>query len=129
MLLPQAIPVGIVVFCFCWVAFVGYPQDDEAVSISGQPLISIADLQWVLYNAKTPVQLEAKVWRDRKIIPLTLLLEAGWRRGEDFTWRNHIWFLPQQIERKASPAQFQVTVAEVEKRTGLKRFDKRILLG
>ena len=97
MLLPQTRCAGFVVLCLCWVTFAGYAQDDEAVSISGQPLISIADLQWVLYNAKTPVQLEAKVWRDGKIIPLTLLLEAGWRRGEDFTWRNHIWYLHQQI--------------------------------
>lgn len=64
MLLPPTRLLGIAVLCFCWVTFAANAQDDEAVSISGQPLISIADLQWVLYNAKTPVQLEAKVWRE-----------------------------------------------------------------
>ena len=34
------------------------------------------------------------------------------------------FIMPQQIERKADPAQFQVTVAEVEKRTGLNLFPR-----
>jgi len=34
------------------------------------------------------------------------------------------FIMPQQIERKADPAQFQVAVAEVEKRTGLNLFPR-----
>ena len=34
------------------------------------------------------------------------------------------FIMPQKIERKAKPEQFQVTVAEVEKRTGLNLFPR-----
>jgi hypothetical protein len=75
----------------------GFRAGDKILRLDGQPLISIADLQWVLHNAKPPTKLVAEVERGQKTLELTLPLEAGWRREEDFTWRSHIWYLRQGI--------------------------------
>ncbi|MBI1923108.1 PDZ domain-containing protein, partial [Candidatus Poribacteria bacterium] len=75
----------------------GFRAGDKILRLEGQPLLSIADLQWVLHNAKAPTKLVAEVERDEKMLELTLPLEPDWRRGEDFTWRSHTWYLRQGI--------------------------------
>ena len=69
----------------------GFKAGDDIVKFGGQPILSIADLQWVLQNAKEPCTVEAEVDRDGKTAKATLALEAGWRRKDDFTWRVMVW--------------------------------------
>ena len=70
----------------------GLRAGDEIATLAGQPLLSIADLQWVLHNAPAATKLTAKVRRDGKTMDLTLDLPEGWRRG-DISWRATTWDL------------------------------------
>ena len=76
----------------------GFKTGDEIVSLAGQPIISIADVQWVLHTAKvptekTPTKIPAQVRRGEKLLPLSLALESGWRKGSDLSWRTSAWDL------------------------------------
>jgi len=65
----------------------GFRRGDRLVSLDGQPLVSIADVQWVLQHAEAPGDLVAEVQRGRSQKSLLLHLAEDWRRGEDVTWR------------------------------------------
>ena len=65
----------------------GFVAGDRIVTMAGQPILSIADVQWVLHQAKAPGDVAAEVERDGARGKLTLHLAADWRRGEDVTWR------------------------------------------
>jgi serine protease Do len=69
----------------------GFKAGDEIVTLQGQPMLSIGDVQWVLQTAKDPVKLQAEVRRNGKIITLPLTLEKGWRRQSDLSWRPTSW--------------------------------------
>ena len=71
----------------------GFASGDEIMTLEGQPIISIADVQWVLHNAPNQGQLHAEVLRDGKKINLTVTLDAGWRRRSDIGWRVSTWEL------------------------------------
>jgi hypothetical protein len=64
---------------------------DEILRINGQPMLSIADVQWALHNAKPPTQLSLLVLRDGKIATHRLPLAEGWRRGGNISWRPTSW--------------------------------------
>ena len=66
----------------------GLRAGDDLATLNGQPLVSIADLQWVLHNfpdAGGPLPVE--VVREKQTIKLSMKLASGWRRQEDFVWR------------------------------------------
>ena len=64
----------------------GVRKGDAILSLSGQLLLSIADLQWVLQNAPATGRVEAVVVRDGKAVALPIVLDDGWRRG-NIAWR------------------------------------------
>jgi serine protease Do len=68
----------------------GFRRADEILTLAGQPIISIADMQWVLHRAPENSTLPAKISRHGKEIELTLTLNAGWRKGSDISWRTTI---------------------------------------
>jgi serine protease Do len=70
----------------------GFRPGDEIVRLEGQPLLSIADLQWVLHNATATARLTAHVRRDGETLDLALTLRQGWRRG-NISWRASTWDL------------------------------------
>jgi hypothetical protein len=72
----------------------GFRPGDEIVSLDGQPLLSIADFQWVLHHAPATAVLPAQVRREGKTISLRLTLNDGWRRG-NISWRPTSWQLRQ----------------------------------
>lgn len=73
----------------------GLRAGDEFLSLGGQPLLSIADVQWVLHRASPDAAaLKAAVRRGgdaRK--DLTLTLAKGWRQRDDISWRASSWGL------------------------------------
>ena len=71
----------------------GLRVGDEIVSLEDQPLLSIADVQWVLHNAGDEASLTARVRRGGEIVSLALTLPKGWRRRDDISWRSSSWLL------------------------------------
>lgn len=70
----------------------GFKAGDEIRTLGGQPLLSFADVQWVLHN--TPAKggnVAAEVVRDGKATTLTLALADGWRQADDLSWRSSSW--------------------------------------
>jgi S1-C subfamily serine protease len=70
----------------------GFRAGDEIVSLDGQPLLSIADIQWVVHNAPATATLPVRVRREGTIVDATMTLKAGWRRG-NISWRPTTWEL------------------------------------
>ena len=66
----------------------GFRRADEILTLDGQPIISIADVQWVLHRAQENTTLPATVDRHGKEINLTLTLNPGWRKGSNISWRT-----------------------------------------
>lgn len=70
----------------------GMRPGDEIVTLAGQPLLSIADIQWVLHTTPATAQLPAEIRRDGKPMAMTIDLSDGWRRG-NISWRVTTWDL------------------------------------
>lgn len=74
----------------------GLEPGDAITTLDGQPLLSIADLQWVLQNTPASARLTATVRRKGKgeetTERMTLDLRDGWRHG-DISWRTTTWNL------------------------------------
>jgi hypothetical protein len=72
----------------------GLRSGDRIQQLDGQPLISIADLQWVL-DGIDPAggEISARIQRGAQPLSLTLSLADGWRRVGDISWRVSAWGL------------------------------------
>ena len=71
----------------------GFHSGDQIITLAGQPILSIADLQWVLHNAGEAGSLTAEIVRDGRKMPMQLTLEKGWRRRDHISWRATSWEL------------------------------------
>jgi hypothetical protein len=89
----------------------GFREGDEIKKLGEQPLLSIADVQWVLHQADPAgAELAADVLRDGKPVKLALRLPSGWRKREDLSWRASTWELRRMalggmVVRALSPAE------------------------
>jgi hypothetical protein len=70
----------------------GLHPGDHIVALAGQPLLSIADVQWVLHKAPASTHLAAQVRRGGETWNAMLELQEGWRL-EDISWRASTWDL------------------------------------
>jgi serine protease Do len=61
--------------------------------MNGQPLVSVADAQWVLQQSGDSGQIALEVQRGNQTVGLTLDLPKGWRRTADISWRVTTWDL------------------------------------
>ena len=67
----------------------GLKPGDRILRLSGQPILSTADIQWVLHNASDAPTLPAEIERDGKPQRLELTLAKGWRsRVADWRFFN-----------------------------------------
>lgn len=71
----------------------GFRAGDELLTLAGQPILSTADIQWVLHNAGESGKLTAEVSRQGAKITLPVTLESGWRSHDDISWRATSWDL------------------------------------
>lgn len=70
----------------------GLQPDDEILRMNGQPLISMADVQWILHHVPADGgQVVMSVRRDGDLIDAVLELDAGWRQADDISWRVSSW--------------------------------------
>jgi S1-C subfamily serine protease len=72
-------------------AMAGFDTGDILLSLNGQPIISHADVQWVLHHAKDTDELTAVVDSKGKQNTLKIPLHLGWREGTDISWRATTW--------------------------------------
>jgi hypothetical protein len=92
----------------------GLRPGDAIVTLDGQPLLSIADLQWVLQNTPATETLSATVRRDGETRDASVTLPEGWRRG-DISWRVTTWEL-----RRMGLGGMRLDDLSDEQRAGLK---------
>jgi len=72
----------------------GFEAGDIIERLEGQPLLSIADVQWVLHHTSADgANLTATVRRADATRELTLKLPADWRQLDDLAWRASSWGL------------------------------------
>jgi serine protease Do len=71
----------------------GLERGDEILTIQKQPILSIADIQWVLHRAEDKDALAMVIERGGTEHSLTLNLPAGWRRRGEFVERPSSWDL------------------------------------
>ncbi len=95
-----------------------FKAGDRIARMEGQPILSIADVQWVLHNLRDgdKVKVEAEVDRNGKKTELALTLPAGWRQKSDPTWRPMITNLRHRL---AGPDGFEAVPLDARKDQGL----------
>jgi hypothetical protein len=72
----------------------GFKPGDVIRSMAGQPLLSIADVQWVLHRSPAEGgKVTAEVDRQGRSVEIVLTLKEGWRREDDISWRSSSWGL------------------------------------
>jgi len=70
----------------------GVKVGDEIATLAGQPIVSIADVQYVLHNTPSKgAAIKATVRRGTATQDVTLTLDPGWRRATDISWRASTW--------------------------------------
>ncbi|MEX2141651.1 MAG: Trx7/PDZ domain-containing (seleno)protein [Pirellulales bacterium] len=74
-------------------ASAGLKPGDRIESLDGQPLLSTADLQWVLQHAGSEARLSADIRRGDEKRSVTIDLPRGWRRESDISFRATTWDL------------------------------------
>jgi hypothetical protein len=90
----------------------GFRAGDAIVRLEDQPIISVADVQWILARSKDGATLRAEVLRVGRTEVLSLSLPPGWRRGGDLSWRDaaRSAFVPE-LAATAEPGGLRVTQA------------------
>lgn len=71
----------------------GLQPGDNLLSMNGQPLVSVADAQWVLQQTGDSGTIAVTAARTGKTLAVDLNLPAGWRRTSDISWRATSWDL------------------------------------
>ena len=69
----------------------GIETGDELITLAGQAIVSIADVQWVLDNAPSEGELAVLIKRGNEFIPKSIELAQDWRRQTDISWRVTTW--------------------------------------
>ena len=73
----------------------GFQAGDEIQKLAGQPLLSLADVQWVLHHVPPERRLGdgSSSQRGSKTTEVKLELPKGWRQQDDIAWRASSWEL------------------------------------
>ena len=76
----------------------GFQPGDDIISLQGQPLLSMADLQWVLHSTSPEGgSLQAIINRDEGKVNFAVKLPANWRELDDISWRVSSWGLRRMV--------------------------------
>lgn len=75
----------------------GFRAGDVVEQAAGQPVVSVADITWVLHHAPDAGKVEFAVRRGHNTFPVTLTLNEGWRMATDISWRVSSWDLRRMV--------------------------------
>src|SRR5262249_12284045 len=90
----------------------GFQKGDVIRKLAGQPLLSMADVQWVLDQTDAGGgDGRAEVQRGEQNVEVTLTLQPGWAQREDMSWRATTWAL----RRMATGGMLLETMAQDER--------------
>jgi hypothetical protein len=82
----------------------GLKPGDRILSLAGQPILSIADLQWVLHGVPAKGgEVAAGIEREGVTRMISIRLPTGWRRTDDIAWRASSWELRRRVLGGAYP--------------------------
>jgi serine protease Do len=70
----------------------GLKPGDAITTLMAQPILSTADIQWVLHNTAASAELVVDIIREDRPQRVRLKLPDGWRRG-NIAWRTTTWDL------------------------------------
>lgn len=70
---------------------------DRLTSFNGQPLVSVADMQWVWQQMGDGGTIAVEAVRAGKPMKATMTLPAGWRQRNDISWRATTWDLRRMV--------------------------------
>lgn len=90
----------------------GIKPGDRIATMEGQPILSIADVQWVLENADEPARVKVQVKRGSQTVDAHLNLPTGWRRASDISFRTTTW----NLRRMGFGGMFPVDMTDDERR-------------
>lgn len=90
---PQAAAKIVTVTDGSFAAKAGLQAGDELLKVAGQPLISIADLQWALHRSGDDVRVPVEYRREGKSATTTMHLPTGWKQTSNISWRATTWEL------------------------------------
>jgi serine protease Do len=76
-------------------AAAGIKAGDSLVSLDGQPLVSTADVQWVLNAAPETAELPVTFRRGEQTLEKVLKLSGNWKES-DIGWRASSWYALRQ---------------------------------
>lgn len=72
----------------------GFQANDRIQTLAGQPLLSTADVQWVLHQTPaTGATVTAHILRNGQPLERSLKLDDGWRQRDEISWRSSSWNL------------------------------------
>lgn len=71
----------------------GLQPGDRLLTLNGQPLVSVADAQWVLQQTAASGSIGVTAARGATTVEARLELPQGWRRASDISWRATTWDL------------------------------------
>jgi serine protease Do len=68
----------------------GIEAGDELITMNGQPLVTQADVQWVLHNSPVETTIAVTLKREGKSLQRTITLGGKWKET-DLSWRESSW--------------------------------------
>jgi serine protease Do len=72
----------------------GFEPGDEIARLNGQPILSMADVQWVLHSVDSQGgEVAVDLVRAGQPQSIVLKLPADWRAADDISWRASTWGL------------------------------------
>lgn len=75
----------------------GFQSGDEIVAMNEQPVLSIADMQWVFQQADDGDTIQFTIQRDQETHSLEMTLPDRWRERDDIAWRVSSWPLRRMV--------------------------------
>jgi hypothetical protein len=69
----------------------GLAEGDQLVSLGGQPLVSTADVQWVLNQTANDARMPVVIQRGKERLNKSLVLSGDWKEA-DIAWRASSWY-------------------------------------
>jgi len=85
----------------------GLEVGDELLTMNRQPLVSQADIQWVLHHAPVETKIAVTLRRNGQILDKTIALSGNWKES-DLSWRESSWSF--------RPSLWTIPLSDVEKK-------------